>query len=124
MAIGGELYPLHLAISSHWKVHYFSADMRDRPDHRAEDAAYLADPEAVLGSQVMATLARIAAALELDYAGIDFGLDAGGNVLLFEANAAMVVVDPGPEPEWEYRRGPVERVRAAVRALLAGRARR
>ena len=27
MTIGGKLYPLHLAISDHWKVHYFSAEM-------------------------------------------------------------------------------------------------
>ena len=35
MIVDGELYPLHLAISRHWKVHYFTADMADDPDHRA-----------------------------------------------------------------------------------------
>jgi hypothetical protein len=36
MLIGGKIYPLHLAISRNWKVHYFTSDMADQPDHRAE----------------------------------------------------------------------------------------
>jgi len=38
MMIDGQLYPLHAAISSDWKVHYFSAQMADYPKHRAQDA--------------------------------------------------------------------------------------
>ena len=41
MMIDGGLYPLHVAISSHWKIHYFTADMADHPEHRAEDAEFL-----------------------------------------------------------------------------------
>ena len=42
MMIGGRIYPLHLAISGKWKVHYFTSDMADKPDHRLEDARFLA----------------------------------------------------------------------------------
>ena len=48
MMIDGRLYPLHLAISEQWKVHYFTSDMADRPDQREEEAAFLADMPAVL----------------------------------------------------------------------------
>ncbi len=41
MMIDGKLYPVHLATSTHWKIHYFSAEMTDNPEHRAEDAAFL-----------------------------------------------------------------------------------
>src|SRR5262249_20622412 len=34
MMIDGGLYPLHLAISQNWKVHYFTSDMADQPTHR------------------------------------------------------------------------------------------
>ena len=54
----------------------------------------------------------------LDYAGIDFGLSAEGNVLVFEANATMVVNPPEPDERWAYRRPAVERVFAAVRRML------
>ena len=30
MMIDGQLYPLHVAISSHWKIHYFTAEMAER----------------------------------------------------------------------------------------------
>ena len=50
MMVGGLLYPLHLAISKQWKVHYFSADMRDRPEHREEEAKFLADMPGVIGA--------------------------------------------------------------------------
>ena len=36
--IDGRLYPVHLAISAEWKVHYFSSDMAERADHRDEGA--------------------------------------------------------------------------------------
>jgi hypothetical protein len=122
MIIDGALYPLHLALSEDWKVHYFTADMAERPDHRALEAAFLADMQGVLGPRAMAGLAEIAARLDLDYAGVDFGLSADGEVLLFEANATMVVNPPDPDPRWDYRREPVERILAAVQALLVTRA--
>jgi hypothetical protein len=62
-----------------------------------------------------------AAELGLDYAGIDFALDARGDVVLFEANATMAVYPPPPGAHWDYRRPAVERIVAAVRALLVNR---
>ena len=118
MMIAGELYPLHVAISSHWKIHYFSAEMAERADHRAEDAAFLENMPSVLGPRAMQALAHIQATLGLDYAGIDFGFSATGDLLLFEANATMVVNPPEPGERWAYRRQPVERILAAVRRML------
>jgi hypothetical protein len=110
--------PLHLAISKQWKIHYFSVDMRERAEHRAEEAKFLADMPEVLGGNAMAALERLSAALGLDYGGIDFALNQGGEILLFEANATMVVEQPDAHPRWDYRRAAVERIHAAVRDLL------
>ena len=118
MMIGGELYPLHVAISSHWKIHYFNAEMAEQADHRAEDAEFLENMPEVLGPRAMEALAHIQATLGLDYAGIDFGLSATGDLLLFEANATMVVNPPEPDERWAYRRQAVERIFAAVRRML------
>ncbi len=122
MMIDGRIYPLHLAVSRHWKVHYFTADMADDPGHRREDAAFLDDMPNVIGAKAMAALERVAQALGLDYAGIDFGLGPDGNVLLFEANATMVVAAPDPDKRWAYRRPAVARILDAVRAMMIGRA--
>jgi glutamate/tyrosine decarboxylase-like PLP-dependent enzyme/Tfp pilus assembly protein PilF len=121
MMIDGQIYPLHVAISSQWKIHYFTAEMAERADHRAEDAEFLENMPGVLGPRATGALAQIQATLGLDYAGIDFGLSAGGDLLLFEANATMVVNPPEADERWAYRRPAVERIFAAVRKMLTGR---
>jgi hypothetical protein len=120
--VDGQLYPVHLAISRHWKVHYFSADMEARAEHRAHDAAFLADMERTLGSAAVAALGQIAATLDLDYGGIDFAIDRLGRVAVFEANAAMVAALPNADACWNYRRAPIRRIRGAVRAMIRRRA--
>jgi hypothetical protein len=68
-------------------------------------------------------LAQIQKALGLDYAGIDFGLSPSGDLLLFEANATMVVNPPEPDERWAYRRPAVERILTAVQNMLRGNVR-
>jgi aromatic-L-amino-acid/L-tryptophan decarboxylase len=118
MMVDQELYPLHLAISNQWKIHYFSADMADCNEHRQEDAGFLNDMSGVLGPQAMATLEHLKQALGLDYAGVDFGLDQQGNVLLFEANATMIVQEPDEGEKWDYRRPAVASIHAAVHRMF------
>ena len=121
MMIGGTPFPLHLAVSADWKVHYFTADMADQPDHRAEEAAFLADMASVLGARAMEGLTHICARLGLDYAGVDFGVSPTGELLMFEANATMVVNPPGPEPIWDYRRRPVANILNAAQNMVRRR---
>ena len=118
MMIGGQLLPLHLAISENWKVHYFTSDMAGDDNHRQEEARFLSDMPSVLGKRAMRALAEIRDALGLDYAGVDFGIDGEGDLLLFEANATMVIARPGPEPHWAYRHAAVDRILAAVAELI------
>jgi len=118
MMIGGRLFPLHLAISQNWKVHYFTADMADRPNHRLEEQSFLSDMPAVLGDKVVAALERIRDALGLDYAGIDFGLSPDGDLLLFEANATMVISPPNSDDRWAYRRTAIAKIIDAVVSMI------
>jgi Tetratricopeptide repeat len=124
MIVDRRLYPLHLAVSRDWKVHYFTAEMADSAAHRAEDAAFLADMTVAIGARGLAALQAIAEALALDYGGIDFGLSPAGEILFFEANATMAVYPPTIDPKWAYRRPAVERILAAVPTMLIERARR
>jgi hypothetical protein len=121
MIVEGKLYPLHLAISRDWKVHYFRADMAHSAENRAKDAAFLDNMTSVLGPRAVAALERISAELGLDYGGIDFAVNAQGDVLFFEANATMVMVPLTSDEKWAYRRPAFERVFAAIRAMLIER---
>jgi Tetratricopeptide repeat len=121
MIIDRQLYPLHLALSRDWKVHYFTADMADRPDHRALDAAFLQNI-ASIGKKGIMALHRLRDVLELDYGGVDFALNAAGEILFFEANATMLVQPPLRDPKWAYRGPAVEAVLRAATSMLRQRA--
>jgi len=124
MIVDRKLYPLHLAISRDWKVHYFRADMAESADNRLHDRAFLDDMAGCIGPRGMAALERINAALDLDYGGIDFAVNAAGDILFFEGNATMVMAPLGPDEKWAYRRPAFDKVFAAIRAMLLERAKR
>jgi hypothetical protein len=121
MIVDGRLYPLHLAISRNWKVHYFTADMAEQPGNRAEEARFLGDMMSVIGPSGFAALNRINATLDLDYGGIDFAVNAAGDILFFEANATMVMIPLSQDEKWSYRRQAFDNVFAAVRSMLLER---
>lgn len=123
MFVGDELLPLHCAISPDWNVHYYTAGMEASASRRARDAAFLADMQGVVGGQAMAALRAIGDALALDYGGVDFALDEKGEVVVFEANATMVVPPPSTDTRFAYRNPAGTRILTAVRSLLATRAR-
>jgi aromatic-L-amino-acid/L-tryptophan decarboxylase len=124
MMIDGQLYPLHCAISSQWKIHYFTAEMAHNPQHQTEDRNFLENMPDVLGPVAMRALTRIQEMLGLDYAGIDFGLNANGEILLFEANATMVVNPPELGEQWKYRLPAYRQIQTAIHRMLITRAER
>ena len=123
MMIGGWLYPLHLAISRHWKIHYVTADMTEDAEHRAEEGKFLRDMPTCWARMPWPRWAISRRRWDWTTRGIDFGLNESGEVLLFEANATMTVVPPGRERRWDYRRAAVQRVEDAVRKMLTDKAR-
>ncbi|HUY03917.1 MAG TPA: hypothetical protein VMV33_11575 [Rhodocyclaceae bacterium] len=116
-----EPFAYHLAISPHWMVHYFSSGMSDRPEWLAEERRFLEDPRAALGERAMAAVAAIGRRLDLDYGGVDFAPLPDGRLLVFEANATMLVHferDSGP---LAHKNLPVQTIVAAFERLLARR---
>lgn len=117
--IDAKTYPLHAAISPEWKIHYGHVGMQAHPERQAEEARFLEGIETALGTPVARALDAVREAIGLQYGGIDFGLDDAGNVLAYEANAAMNVVLPESGERWAaYRIEPAARIVAAARAML------
>jgi len=118
MFIDGKMYPLHLALSKSWKVHYFSAAMKDSPENRSEEQFFLQHMREALGADAINALEAVQKELALDYAGIDFGLSELGEVLIFEANPTMIMALPPNDHIWDYRREPIQAAKQAAQQML------
>jgi tetratricopeptide (TPR) repeat protein len=116
--IGRRPYPYHLAISPDWLVHHESADMAGDPIRRAEEQRFVEDPHAVLGEAAMTAIGEIGARLDLDYAGVDFSILPDGRVLVFEANATMLVHPEAHDGVFAYKNRAVAAIVGAFEAML------
>jgi tetratricopeptide (TPR) repeat protein len=113
--VDGVVYPYHLAISRHWMVHYYTADMAGQAWKLAEEARFLADPAACLGPAGLAALRDAARRIGLEYCGIDFALDGDGKILVFEANATMLVHPEAETGALAFKNVAVARIVDAMR---------
>ncbi len=119
--VGGKPYPYHLAIAERWLVHYRSADMLSQQWKRDEELRFLNHPAAVLGWGAMQALRRVAKSVALDFWGIDFTLLEDGRLLVFEANATMLVHREEFHAELAYRNPFVQKILDAFAAHLTMR---
>ncbi|MGD1859702.1 MAG: hypothetical protein ACFB0E_07005 [Leptolyngbyaceae cyanobacterium] len=121
--IDGELFPVASLASDSWQIH--SGDryriMSSTPSTQADEQRFLQDPAAYLGQKAIAALYAIRDTIDLDFFGIDFTLDSEGNVILFEANAAMRHNFDHAE-NFPYTRPYLESVSEAFAAMIERRA--
>jgi tetratricopeptide (TPR) repeat protein len=118
--VGENILPYHLAIGNDWKVHYVSTDMANQPWMQQEEAAFLANPAAIFNAAHYQALRVVRERFGLDYFGIDCGLDPDGNLVVFEANASMLVHDDNAE--FLYKDPFVRVIKTAFEAMLRNRA--
>ena len=118
--IGNEILPYHLCIGRDWKLHHINTDMAHQPWMQKEEATFLNNPAAVFGLAQMQALQAIRERIGLDYFGIDCGLDAAGNVVVFEVNASMLV--HARNEGFVYKDPAVRRIKLAYDAMLRKRA--
>ncbi len=112
-------YPYHWAVSDDWMVHYETSGMRGDRARQAEEQMFLASPETVIGPRAVAAMAEIGRRLDLDYCGLDFSVLDDGRVLVFEANATMLVHPEDPDGELAYKNPAVGRIVGAFQARVA-----
>lgn len=114
--IGNEILPYHLCIGRDWKLHHINTDMAHQLWMQKEEATFLNNPAAVFGLAQMQALQAIRERIGLDYFGIDCGLDAAGNVVVFEVNASMLV--HARNEGFVYKDPAVRRIKLAYDAML------
>jgi glutathione synthase/RimK-type ligase-like ATP-grasp enzyme len=118
--VDGEILPYHLAIHNEWKVHHFRTDMANQAWMRTEEERYLADIGSIFNVANQGALQAIARATGLDYGGIDCGLDRDGRIVVFEANASMLVHDEKDET-FAYKNQYIAKIKNAFDAMVARR---
>ncbi|WP_372786337.1 RimK family alpha-L-glutamate ligase [Phenylobacterium sp.] len=120
--IDGRAFPSHYAVQPHWMVHYLSAEMAERPERRAEEAAWMADFDTDFAARHAVAFEALHRRLGLDYFGIDCAEAPDGRLLVFEVDVAMIVHDLDPEAVFPYKKPAMHRLFAAFQAMLASAA--
>jgi len=117
-----RVYPFHLAIGEDWLVHYWRAEMTRSSWKLAEEDRFLEDWRGVFGPLAANAADEVARRMDLDYAGMDCALTAEGELLLFEANATVLLhLDETPEAApIKHRHVPL--IRDAFTRLVRARA--
>ncbi|MGD0430158.1 MAG: tetratricopeptide repeat protein [Acetobacteraceae bacterium] len=118
--VDGEILPYHLAIHDDWKVHHFRTDMANHAWMKTEEECFLSDLGSVFDAAHQDALLAMARATELDYGGIDCGICRDGRIVVFEANASMLVHDE-KNADFAYKNPYIAKIKHAFDAMLARR---
>ncbi len=116
--VDGEPYPVHQAISPNWMIHYYNAPMADHQWMRDEEAAFMAELGSVFTDGLQKTLRDLAAAVGLEYFGIDCAIGPDGRLIVFEADTAMLVHTTDPVEIYPYKHEYVPRIYRAIEAMV------
>ena len=114
-------YAYHLAIGESWLVHYWRAEMGRSEWKKAEEERFLTDWPSVFGPVGSQAVRQVARNLDLDYGGMDCSILPDGRVLLFEANACMLLHLDDSQAEFPYKHQTVPLIRDAITRMVRGR---
>ena len=117
--IDGLPYICHFAVSSHWMIHYLNAGMDESAVKREEEARIMAHFDDEFARRHAQAFAAIDARMGMPYLGIDCAETRDGELLVFEADNAMIVHAMDAEEMYPYKRPAMQKVFAAFRAMLA-----
>ena len=112
----------HMAISSHWMVHYLNAGMTESADKRAEEASAMANFDEEFARRHAAAFEALHERLGFDYYSIDCAETGDGKLLVFEADVAAIVHLMDPPDLFLYKQPQMHKVFAAFDELLQRRA--
>jgi glutathione synthase/RimK-type ligase-like ATP-grasp enzyme len=118
--IDGAPFACHMAVSSHWMVHYVNAGMYEEPAKRDEEASFMLHFDD-FAQRHHGALEAIASRTKLDYLCIDCAQTQDGQLLIFEIDHAMVVHAMDLEEQFPYKQPHMLKVKNAFRDLLIRR---
>lgn len=121
VVIDGQPFVAHMAISDHWMIHYLNAGMAEDAEKRAEEARFMENFDTDFVPRHQAALDEITRRLGLDYYALDCAETADGQLLIFEADSAMVVHAMDPADDFPYKKVQMRKVFDAFRSMIEKR---
>ena len=116
--IDGRAFPCHMAVAEHWMLHYLNAGMDSDPSKREEEARLFATFDTDFALRHAGALAALCTRADLEYFAIDCAETRDGELLIFEADTAMIVHDMDPPALYPYKGPQMQKVFHAFRAML------
>jgi hypothetical protein len=118
--IGGQAFVCHMAVSTHWMIHYVNAGMYAEEWKRRDEARFMQD-FAQFASRHQAALAAISQRMQLEYLVMDCAQTRDGDLLLFEIDHGGVVHAMDVESLFPYKNAHILKAKQAFCALLHSR---
>jgi len=116
--VDGQPYPCHMAIADQWDLWYLNARMEEFAEKRAEESAWMDGFDRRFATRHEAGFGALTDAIDLDYFGVDCAEDPDGNLVVFEADNALIVHDMDDEDVFPYKSKHMKRIFDAFEALL------
>jgi len=110
MLIDGTPYIAHMAISEHWMIHYLNADMLENAQRRKAEEQAMQSFEQGFAKKHKNAFKALADSVGLDYFGIDCAESKDGNLLIFEACAALNVHAMDCEKLFPYKKPAMQKI--------------
>lgn len=120
--IQGRPFASHMALSTHWIVHYLSAGMAESAEKRAVEQAWMENFETDFAIRHGEAFAALHRHIPLDYFGIDCAELPDGRLLVFEVDVAMVVHDMDSAETYPYKKVAMRKLFDAFIAAAQSRA--
>ena len=116
--IDREPFLCHMAVSSHWMVHYLNAGMSASAGKRAEEAAAMAGFATGFARRHRAAFDALHERLGFDFYSIDCAETPDGKLLVFEADAGAIIHMMDPVDMFAYKQPQMRKIFDAFGALL------
>ena len=112
-----------MAVAEHWMLHYLNVVMEQHLSKRDEEARLFATFDTDFAIRHAGALTALCARADLEYFAIDCAETRDGDLLIFEADTAMVVHDMDPPALYPNKGPQMQKVFRAFRGMLGVRRR-
>ena len=120
--VDGRPFPCHMAISEQWKIWYLNAGMHLSHEKRLEEGQFMTNFDNDFFLRHEQAFLELPQRIGLEYFGIDCAESRDGELVVFEADNALIVHDMDPHEVFPYKREQMHKLFAAFTEMLRARA--